>query len=173
MTSSGTATGANVDPGCPYCPRACEPPAYAATSGPAWPTHPSWGFRGVTRGLTQAGLQLGNPHLQPGKLTLQRLDQLVALREPLKQLLNRRRPGHRKIINTPDAKIKPTRGARGPDQLQSLFAAAYRAWRYVLLVPRLRLKTGRAPIKFMTQDLDERRLHVDTYVAIERNTCQR
>jgi hypothetical protein len=48
---------------------------------------------------------------------LQRLDQLVALREPLKKPPNRRRSRHRKIINPVDAKIKLTRRERGPDQL--------------------------------------------------------
>ena len=48
---------------------------------------------------------------------MQRLDQLVALREPLKKPPNRRRSRHRKIINPVDAKIKLTRRERGPDQL--------------------------------------------------------
>jgi hypothetical protein len=49
---------------------------------------------------------------------LQRLDQLVALREPLKKPPNRRHSKHRKIINPADAKIKLTRRERGPDQLR-------------------------------------------------------
>jgi hypothetical protein len=52
---------------------------------------------------------------------------------------------------------------------KSLFATAYRAWRYVFLVCWVRLQTDWAPIEVVRQDLDERRLHVDTYVAIERN----
>jgi hypothetical protein len=49
--------------------------------------------------------------------------QLVALREPLKKPLNRRRSRHRKIINPVDAKIKLTRRERGPDQLRLLFSS--------------------------------------------------
>jgi hypothetical protein len=52
---------------------------------------------------------------------LQRLDQLVALREPLKKPPTRRRSRHRKIINPIDAKIKLTRRERGPDQLPRLY----------------------------------------------------
>jgi hypothetical protein len=40
----------------------------------------------------------------------------------------------------------------------------------VLLVSRLRLKTDKAPIEVVGPDLGERRLHIDTYVAVERNT---
>ncbi|MCA1671123.1 MAG: hypothetical protein LC799_02575 [Actinobacteria bacterium] len=44
------------------------------------------------------------------------LNQLIALREPLTQLLNRRRPRHREIINPPNGKIKSTRQPPEPDQ---------------------------------------------------------
>ncbi|MCA1696171.1 MAG: hypothetical protein LC749_16430, partial [Actinobacteria bacterium] len=51
------------------------------------------------------------------QLRRQRFDQLIALREPLQQLLNRRRSRHCEIINATDSKIKTPRRARGPDQL--------------------------------------------------------
>jgi hypothetical protein len=65
---------------------------------------------------------------------LQRLDQLVALREPLKKPPNRRRSRHRKIINPVDAKIKLTRRERGPDQLRC--DVSKRVYPLVPVVPR-------------------------------------
>ena len=65
------------------------------------------GSSGRARGLAQPGLQLGDPHQRRAQLRPQRLDQPVPLREPLTQLLNRRCPRHREIINLHDGKIKP------------------------------------------------------------------
>jgi hypothetical protein len=77
-------------------------------------------LRGILRRLPQPSLQLSDPHPRRTQLRRQRLDQLIPLREPLKQLHNRQRLGHREIINTPDDKIKPPRRPPGPDQLPQI-----------------------------------------------------
>jgi hypothetical protein len=74
-------------------------------------------LRGVLRGLPQPSLQLSDPHPRRTQLRRQRLDQLITLREPLTQLHNRQRLGHREVIDTPDDKIKPPR--RPPGDLTS------------------------------------------------------
>jgi hypothetical protein len=64
-----------------------------------------------TPGLTQLGRQ--------------RLDQLLSLRKPLKQLLNRRHPRHPEIIDNHDRQIKqPHRVSRSAD-LASYYATTY------------------------------------------------
>ncbi len=119
MTSSGVATGVSVDPGCPSCPPGLPAPRLRSDLG-AGLANPSelGGLEELREVCPTPRLQLRDPHPHLGKLRLQRLDQPIALRELLKQLLNRPRPGHREIINTTGITIKPPRRSTGPDLQQ-------------------------------------------------------
>ena len=115
MTSSGVSTGANVDPGWPSCPPGLRAPRRRSDFG-AGLAKPSelGGFEEFFDVCPTPRLQLGDTHPRRTQLRRECLDQHVALREPLTQLLNRRRPGHREIINPHDKKIKPPRRSTAP-----------------------------------------------------------
>lgn len=66
-------------------------------------------LRGVLRGRRQAGLQRGDPHQRLTQIGRQRIDQRVPRRELREQLLDRRHPRHRAIIDTTTTTIKPPR----------------------------------------------------------------
>lgn len=74
--------------------------------------------RRVLRSLPQPSLQLSDLHPRRAQFHRQRLNQLITLREPLKQLHHQRRLEHRKLINTPDDKINQPCRPPEPDHLR-------------------------------------------------------